>query len=271
MSLNWQSVDKRPSPRLAVALRVNGIACGLGGDPLWTIDHDAALNWAFRADHRRGVRWCPPRRGAVGVAALAPGCVHADDLVATLVEEMTGVAPLAVDLVPWLVDHRETVGHVVRQCDSLTVLAYRETVRCILAAAARRAALRIAGATVPDRRRAAPSSAIPSNTTFGDDGEAAMNRELVEVARRLEPPVRRVRRAPSRVVADDAPVTVYSRPPTPSPVREPVPGHRHCGGIQRGQLIGVNVTDNDPRFSSTRAARRVPGIGTDATPSASAR
>jgi hypothetical protein len=34
---------------------------------------------------------------------------------------------------------------------------------------------------------------------------------------------------------------------------------------------GVSVTDSEPRFSSTRAARRVPGIGTEATPSASAR
>src|SRR6202167_3967625 len=34
---------------------------------------------------------------------------------------------------------------------------------------------------------------------------------------------------------------------------------------------GVRVTDNEPRFSSTRDARRVPGIGTEATPRAFAR
>ena len=46
---------------------------------------------------------------------------------ATLVEEMTEVAPLAVDLAPWLVDdHRDVVSRVVRQCDSVTVLAYRD-------------------------------------------------------------------------------------------------------------------------------------------------
>ena len=53
---------------------------------------------------------------------------------ATLVEEMTEVAPLAVDLVPWLVDaHREVVSRVVRQCDSVTVLAYRDRATRILA------------------------------------------------------------------------------------------------------------------------------------------
>ncbi|HEX7426595.1 MAG TPA: hypothetical protein VF328_06385, partial [Mycobacterium sp.] len=32
---------------LAVALRANGIAVScLGGDPMWTVDHDTALNWA---------------------------------------------------------------------------------------------------------------------------------------------------------------------------------------------------------------------------------
>ena len=35
---------------LAVALRANGIAVScLCGDPMWTVEHDAALNWAFRA------------------------------------------------------------------------------------------------------------------------------------------------------------------------------------------------------------------------------
>ena len=35
---------------LTAALRANGIAVScLGGDPMWTVDHDAALNWAFRA------------------------------------------------------------------------------------------------------------------------------------------------------------------------------------------------------------------------------
>ena len=52
---------------------------------------------------------------------------------ATLVDEMTEVAPLAVDIVPWLVgSHREAVSRVARQCDSLTVLAYRDRAARIL-------------------------------------------------------------------------------------------------------------------------------------------
>ena len=69
------------------------------------------------------------------------------------------------------------------------MLAYRNTAADILAAAreilqlceSQERRCRIGVETQP------PSSAIPSNTTFGGDGEAAMNRELVEVARRLEP------------------------------------------------------------------------------------
>jgi hypothetical protein len=43
------------------------------------------------------------------------------------------LAPLAVVIVPWLVgSHREVVSRVVRQCDSLTVLAYRDRAARIL-------------------------------------------------------------------------------------------------------------------------------------------
>ncbi len=53
---------------------------------------------------------------------------------ATLVDEMTEVAPLAVDLVPWLTtDHSDMVSRVVRQCHSVTVLAYRDSAAAILA------------------------------------------------------------------------------------------------------------------------------------------
>jgi hypothetical protein len=39
---------------LTAALRANGIAVScLGGDPTWTVDHDTALNWAFRATTER--------------------------------------------------------------------------------------------------------------------------------------------------------------------------------------------------------------------------
>ena len=50
------------------------------------------------------------------------------------VEEMSEVAPLAVDLVPWLTtDHREVITRVVRQCGSVTVLGYRDRSSRILA------------------------------------------------------------------------------------------------------------------------------------------
>ena len=120
---------------LAAALRANGIAVScLGGDPMWTVDHDAALNWAFRATtdvvfdgvHLDVEPWALPRWPQDARMLMAS--------YATLVEEMTEVAPLAVDLVPWLVDsHREAVSRVVRQCDSVTVLAYRDRAARILA------------------------------------------------------------------------------------------------------------------------------------------
>src|SRR5262249_14220452 len=84
----------------------------------------------------------------------------------------------------------DIIGRVVRQCDSVTVLAYRNTAADILAAA--REMLRLCESQ--DRRcrigveTQPPSSAIPTNTTFGGDGETAMSRALAEVARRLEPP-----------------------------------------------------------------------------------
>ena len=131
-----RGVDDRIAA-LAVALRANGIAVScLGGDPTWTVDHDTALNWAFRATadavfdgvHLDVEPWALPRAGP-RTCARSMACLRRP-----LVEEMTEVAPLAVDLVPWLVDsHRETVSHVVHQCDSLTVLAYRDRAARILA------------------------------------------------------------------------------------------------------------------------------------------
>ena len=99
---------------------------GLGGHPMWTVEHDTALEWAFRATATRveGVHldvepWALPRWREDARPLMVA--------YATLVEEMTEVAPLAVDIVPWLVgSHREAVSRVVRQCDSLTVLAYRD-------------------------------------------------------------------------------------------------------------------------------------------------
>ncbi len=178
---------------LAVALRANGIAVScLGGDPMWTVDHDAALNWAFRATadvvfdgvHLDVEPWALPRWPQDAHTLMAS--------YATLVEEMTEVAPLAVDIVPWLVDsHREAVSRVARQCDSLTVLAYRDRAARIVddirgiqelcVAEGRR--FRIGVETQP------PSSSIPSDTTFGDDGDAVLRRELASVAERIQQPL----------------------------------------------------------------------------------
>src|SRR6201999_3397014 len=167
---------------LAVALRANGIAVScLGGDPRWTVDHDAAVNWAFRATtdavfdgvHLDVEPWALTRWPQDAASLMTS--------YATLVEEVAEVAPLAVDIVPWLVDgHRDAVSRVVRQCDSVTVLAYRDGATAVLAEAREMLALcdvagrryRIGVETQP------PSPSIPGNTTFGDDGEAAMSREL---------------------------------------------------------------------------------------------
>ena len=190
LAIPLDGVDDRAAA-LGAALRANGIAVScLGGDPLWTIDHDAALNWAFRATtdavfdgvHLDVEPWALPGWPQDASKLMAS--------YASLIEEVAEVAQLAVDLAPWLVrDHREIIGRIVRQCDSVTVLAYRNTAADILAAAREMLQLcesqerrcRIGVETQP------PSSAIPSNTTFGGDGEAAMDRELAEVARRLEP------------------------------------------------------------------------------------
>ena len=178
---------------LAAALRANGIAVScLGGDPMWTVDHDAALNWVIRATadvvfdgiHLDVEPWALPRWPQDSRMLMAS--------YATLVAEMTKMAPLAVDIVPWLVDsHRETVSRVVHQCDSLTVLADRDRATRILAdirgiqelcvAEGRR--YRIGVETQP------PSSSIPSETTFGDDGAAVLRRELAAVAERMRQPL----------------------------------------------------------------------------------
>ncbi len=177
---------------LTTALRANGIAVScLGGDPLWAVEHDVALNWAFRATadavfdgvHLDVEPWALPGWPKDAAALMASYSV--------LVEEMTEVAPLAVDLAPWLVDdHRDVVTRVARQCDSVTVMAYRDDAASIVAAAAGMIAVcetagtsyRVGVETQP------PSSSIPSRTTFGDDGEAAMRRELTRVSGRLRHP-----------------------------------------------------------------------------------
>ena len=55
--------------------------------------------------------------------------------------------------------------------------------------------------------------------------------------------------------------------PIPRTGRGTVARHGVARGVERLELFVGERHDNEPRFSSTRAARRVPGIGTDATPS----
>jgi hypothetical protein len=185
-------VDDRTAA-LATALRARGVAVScLGGDPIWTVDHDAALNWAFRATtdavfdgvHLDVEPW-----------ALPHWPDDADELMAsyaTLIEEMAEVAPLAVDVTPWLIDrHRDVVSGVVRQCDSVTVMAYRDRGSRILAEA--REILQLCQELGKRYRIGVetqrPSASVPSNTTFGDDGEAVLKRELDEVAAGLPHPM----------------------------------------------------------------------------------
>jgi hypothetical protein len=178
---------------LTHALRASGIAVScLGGDASWTIDHDTACNWAFRATtdavfdgvHLDVEPWTLPEWPVDAPALMA---CYAD-----LVEEMTEVAPLAVDLAPWLVDaHHDVLTGVARQCDSVTMLVYRDNAQAILEAAAGMIALcvsaqtrfRIGVETQP------PSPDVAANTTFGDDGRAAMNAALASVADRMSEPL----------------------------------------------------------------------------------
>ena len=86
---------------------------------------------------------------------------------------------------------RDVAGHVGVSCDSLTALAYRDRATRILAdvrgiaelCVAQGRRYRIGVETQP------PSSSIPSNTTFGDDGEGVLRRELAAVATRIAEPL----------------------------------------------------------------------------------
>lgn len=175
----------RPTAKLAEALRANGIAvAALGGDPGWTLDHDAALRWAERVTagapfdgvHLDVEPWVLPDWPQQARRLM--------DSYAALIATVAARGPLAVDVVPWLADeHRGALAHVVRHCDAITVLAYRDRAQRILTdvrdiqeicrAVGRR--YRIGVETQP----VGPS--LPSGVTFGDDGSAAMARELSSV------------------------------------------------------------------------------------------
>ena len=67
-------------------------------------------------------------------------------------------------------------------------------------------------------------------------------------------------------------MVLYSRPPDTQLMSvKRWPDTDAAAASSVSSCAGVRFTVSEPRFSSTRSARRVPGIGTDATPSASAR
>src|SRR5215218_739338 len=70
VSVPLRGVDEKVA-NLIHALRAKGIAVScLGGDPMWAVEHDTALNWAFRAT-TDGVRRRAPRRRTVDFAGMA--------------------------------------------------------------------------------------------------------------------------------------------------------------------------------------------------------
>ncbi len=203
---------------LVAALRANGIAVScLGGDPTWTVDHETALDWAFRATTDAvfdGVRldvepWALPRWP-----------VNARELIAsyaTLVEEMIEVAPLTVDIVPWLVDaHREAAGRIVRQCDSVTVLGYCDRAARILADVR---GMRELCQAHGRRYRIGVETQPPSPTEFSSPCSTGSPSTTWSPGERYP---RDGLFAPGR---------------HPVHVAEPVPGHCICGGVELVELI----------------------------------
>jgi hypothetical protein len=180
--------DERTSA-LAARLRRHGIAVScLGGDPSWTVRHDAALRWmadAMRGNDFDGVHldvepWALPDWPRNSRSLMTS---YGD-----LVEKVAAQVPLGVDLVPWLADtHAAAVTRVVRTVDSVTMLAYRDraaqildvsaTLRAVCVAARRR--YRVGVETQP------PGPDLPAASTFGDDGSAVLDREMAAVSSAL--------------------------------------------------------------------------------------
>lgn len=172
--------------RLAGALRANGIAVScLGGDPRWTTDHRAAVDWLTRATaggsfdgvHLDVEPWALPEWPRDAQRLM--------DSYAALIATVAPRCPLAVDVVPWLADrYRSGLDRVVQHCESITVLAYRDRARQILTDL--RGVQRICAAHGRRYRvgveTQAPGAALPSGVTFGDDGAAVMAGELAAVA-----------------------------------------------------------------------------------------
>ncbi len=175
------------------ALRDRGIrVSALGGDPSW-VDGQGALRWMERA-----------------VGGLAFDAVHLDiepwgtadwagndaRMLAGLERAVREVAahtelPVEVDLVPWLAEtHPSAFLRIASAADAVTLMAYRDRADDIFAvSSAARALLRRAGR--PYRigvetgpvRHPAPSA----RETFADDGRAAMDAALADVAAGIDP------------------------------------------------------------------------------------
>ncbi|GAA3968325.1 hypothetical protein GCM10022231_31680 [Gordonia caeni] len=175
---------------LVDGLRAAGVAAsGLGGDPRWVFDHAAALDWyrqrsaraRFTGIHVDVEPWTLPewdgdrRRTVTSMVAL--------------MERLADRHRMAdVDLPGWLFDVEPVAAQrILRMFPKVTVMAYRDRARDILAmsAAARRAAgtsgrsYRIAVETMP------VSETVPAHITFADDGAAVLTRELAAVDRAL--------------------------------------------------------------------------------------
>jgi hypothetical protein len=172
------------------SLRGNGIAVScLGGDPQWTVDHDAAAAWLDRAAdgalfdgvHLDVEPWALPQWPGDAARLMAA--------YATLIETLPTRGPLAVDVVPWFADgHRDALDRVVRHCDSITALAYRDRAARIIADVSG-----IRGICLRHGRRyrigvetQVPGPSVPRDITFADDGSAVMARELASVAAGLD-------------------------------------------------------------------------------------
>lgn len=175
------------------ALRDRGIrVSALGGDPSWS-DGRGALRWVERAVGSLAVDGVHLDIEPWGTAEW-PGNEHR--MLAGLERAVREVAahtelPVDVDLAPWLAQtHPRAFTRIAGAADAVTLMAYRDRAEDILAVSdSARALLR--GARRPYRigvetgpvRHPAPSA----RETFAEDGRAAMETALVDVAARIDP------------------------------------------------------------------------------------
>lgn len=175
------------------ALRDRGIrVSALGGDPSWVKGRDA-LRWmeravgsgAFDGVHLDIEPW-GTAKWAGNESRMLAGLERA-------VREVTAHTelPVEVDLAPWLArTHPPAFTRIASAADAVTLMAYRDRADDILAVSgAARELLREArrpfriGVETGPVRQPAPAA----RETFADDGRAAMESALVEVAAGIDP------------------------------------------------------------------------------------